>query len=60
MCLSIRDRTMVEQVLAQHILPLPPKGEDEAAWTEQLLDVMRYLDDRATVMLFNISGLKQV
>jgi len=60
MGLPILDRTMAEQVVMQHILPLPPKADDEAAWTEQLLNVMKYLDNRATVVLFNMSGLKQV
>lgn len=50
---------MAEQILAEYVLPLPPKGEDDAAWTEQLLTVMKYLDDRATIMLLGITGLKQ-
>jgi sister-chromatid-cohesion protein PDS5 len=50
---------MAESIISQYILPLPSKGEDEAAWTEQLLTVMGYLDDRAMAMLLTISGLKQ-
>lgn len=50
---------MAESVISQYVLPLPLKGEDEATWTEQLLIVMKYLDDRATLMLLNMSGLKQ-
>ena len=53
------NRAMAELIISQYILPLPSKGEDEVAWTEQFLMVMKYLDDRATIMLLNMSGLKQ-
>jgi sister-chromatid-cohesion protein PDS5 len=56
-------------VIADHILPLPSgssssstKGPeiDEAAWTDRLLCVMRYLSEKSIKALLALSGLKAV
>ncbi|KAG6833054.1 hypothetical protein H0H87_012065 [Tephrocybe sp. NHM501043] len=66
---SFEVRTAVEQVVMEHILPLPSAstsstskgGEvDEVAWTDRLLHTMKYLEDRATNALLLLLGLKQV
>ncbi|KAF8582552.1 ARM repeat-containing protein [Ramaria rubella] len=57
---NTENKMMAETILLQYILPLPPKGEDEAGWTEQCLTIMKHLDERAMNMLLSLSGLKQV
>jgi sister-chromatid-cohesion protein PDS5 len=49
---------LAEQVISEYILPLPNKGEDEAAWTDRLLTVMRFLDEKGVSTLISISGIK--
>jgi sister-chromatid-cohesion protein PDS5 len=58
---------LVEQVLAEHIIPLPSvvtssatkeKDVDDIAWTDRLLIVMRYLTEKSTQLLIGLSGLK--
>ncbi|KAJ4463966.1 armadillo-type protein [Lentinula edodes] len=61
-------RTVVEQVLSDYILPLPsftPSSlnsktaeVDETAWTDHLLNVMRYLTDQSITALVLLSNLK--
>ncbi|KAJ3999568.1 armadillo-type protein [Lentinula boryana] len=61
-------RTVVEQVLSEYILPLPPYTPnplndrvaevDETAWTDRLLNVMRYLTDQSITALIVLSNLK--
>lgn len=56
-------RSIAEQVLAEYVFPLQPlgsKGTDvnDAAWTERLLHTMKFLDEKATQHLINLSGLK--
>ena len=49
----------VETAMAETILPLPPKGEDEIAWTERLLLVMRGIEsDEAVRNLLALANLK--
>ncbi|KZV96910.1 ARM repeat-containing protein [Exidia glandulosa HHB12029] len=55
---SQETRLSAEHALAEYILPLPTKGEDEAAWTERLLLVMRFMDDDAATTLVAISNVK--
>ena len=56
-------RSIAEQVLADHVFPLQPSGSkatdvNEVAWTERLLHTMKFLDEKATQHLINLSGLK--
>jgi len=56
-------RSIAEQVLAEYVFPLQPSGSkatdvNEVAWTERLLHTMRFLDEKATQQLMNLSGLK--
>lgn len=56
-------RSIAEQVLADYVFPLQPLGSkaadaNEAAWTERLLHTMKFLDEKATQHLINLSGLK--
>lgn len=58
-----RCRYLAQKDFAEHILPLPPpssKGAepDEAAWTDRLLCVMRFLDVKAVNVLLNFSNIK--
>ena len=62
-------RTVIEQVLAEYIFPLPSsttpstsKGADvdEVAWTDRLLNTMKYLDEKAINALLGLTGLKSV
>ncbi|KAF9527490.1 cohesin-associated protein Pds5 [Crepidotus variabilis] len=64
---STEIRTLVEQFLADHVLPLPNTSTntatkereiDEVAWTDRLLSVMRFLSERSVQVLINLSGLK--
>ncbi|GJJ10554.1 hypothetical protein Clacol_004781 [Clathrus columnatus] len=56
---NTENMTLIEGIFWEYILPFPSKAEDEALWTDQLVTVMEYLDDRATNMLLNMSNLKQ-
>lgn len=51
-------RPIATKVVAEYVLPLPSKGDDVEAWTDQLLTTMNFLDEKATNALFGISGLK--
>ena len=56
-------RSIAEQVLAEYVFPLQPSGSkaadvNEVAWTERLLHTMKFLDEKATQHLINLSGLK--
>lgn len=62
-------RTLVEQVIAEYILPLPlppssstsKGGEiDEIAWTDRLLNTMKYLEERSINVLLTLTGLRQM
>ncbi|PCH44760.1 hypothetical protein WOLCODRAFT_78395 [Wolfiporia cocos MD-104 SS10] len=64
---TLEVKSVAEQVLCDYILPFPTppassssKGSDvdEAAWTDRLLSVMRYLDEPAVNTLLSLSGLK--
>ena len=46
------------QIIWECILPLPPKGDEETTWTDRLLTVMRFLDEKAVSTLLGISNLK--
>lgn len=47
-----------ESTLSQYILPLPPKGEDEGAWADQLLVIMRHLDHQGSQALLSLSSIQ--
>lgn len=59
---------MVEQALYAHILPLPTYSPNpangktaevhEVAWTDRLLNVVRYLSEKGVNALINLSNLK--
>jgi hypothetical protein len=58
-------RALAEQVVAEYILPLPSPGAsakgydiDESAWTDRLLNTMKFLDERAIKALLSLTGLK--
>ncbi|KAJ3762232.1 cohesin-associated protein Pds5 [Lentinula raphanica] len=63
-------RTVVEQAISEHILPLPqfvPNAEnskiaevDEKAWTDHLLNVMRYLTEPSVTALVVLSNIKPI
>jgi sister-chromatid-cohesion protein PDS5 len=66
---NIEIRTLVEQVLADYVIPLPSlttssatkeKEVDEVAWTDRLLNVMRYLSEKSVQLLIGLSGLKSL
>ncbi|KAH7098634.1 armadillo-type protein [Auriculariales sp. MPI-PUGE-AT-0066] len=60
MRLSADVKQDVETAMAEIILPLPPKGEDEVAWTERLLLVMHCFENEESVgLLLSLAGLKQ-
>ncbi|KAI0037137.1 cohesin-associated protein Pds5 [Vararia minispora EC-137] len=54
-------KAAAEPVVAQYILPLPsPSGTvDEEAWTDRLLTVMRYLEERSVSLLIGMTSIKQ-
>ncbi|TFK20656.1 cohesin-associated protein Pds5 [Coprinopsis marcescibilis] len=60
-------RSVVEQVLGDHILPLPSGSSstkatevDEVAWSDRLVGMMRYLSEKSINSLLGLSGLKAV
>ncbi|RXW15368.1 hypothetical protein EST38_g10488 [Candolleomyces aberdarensis] len=60
---SAEVRSVVEQVIADYILPLPSSGSkgpevDEVAWTDRLLSVMRLLTEKSIKALLGLSGIK--
>ncbi|KAF8999085.1 armadillo-type protein [Cyathus striatus] len=69
---SMEIRSVVEQVVADHIFPLPSPSAttsaatgkstasevDEVAWTERLLNTMRFLSDKSVNALLSLTGLK--
>ncbi|KLO11387.1 ARM repeat-containing protein [Schizopora paradoxa] len=55
---SLEVKPIATKVVAEYVLPLPSKGDDAEAWTDQLLTTMSFLDEKATNALFGISGLK--
>jgi sister-chromatid-cohesion protein PDS5 len=62
-------RPVIEEVLAEYILPLPSSSTpstskstevDEVAWTDRLLTVMAFLDDdQAVNTLLSMSGVQR-
>ena len=61
----IQHRAVVEQVVSDFILPLPfatSKGSevDETAWTDRLLNTMKYLTEKSLNALLGLSGLRNV
>ncbi|TFK41636.1 armadillo-type protein [Crucibulum laeve] len=61
-------RSVVEQVVANHILPLPTASTslnktsevDEVAWTDRLLITMGRLSEKSINALLGLSGLKAI
>lgn len=63
-------RIVVEQVIADYVFPLPSllnaasastsknAEVDDVAWTERLLNTLRYLDDTAIIAVLSMSGIK--
>lgn len=52
-----QNRHTAEQYLSQYILPLPSKGDDEVAWTEQLLVTIRHLEPSKIAALTALSAI---
>ena len=53
-------RATVLQVIAESILPVPSKKGDEAQWTDRLLTVISYLDEKHVNVLIMLSNLKLI
>lgn len=53
-----QSRDIAEQVIADYILPLPGKNDDDIIWVDRLLTTMNHLDDKALNVLMSISGIK--
>ncbi|KAF9068921.1 armadillo-type protein [Rhodocollybia butyracea] len=63
-------RAVIEQVVSDHILPLPvysPNPQngkavevDELAWTDRLISVMRFLSEKGVNALITLSNLKPI
>ena len=53
-------RATVLQVIAEFILPVPSKGDDEVQWTDRLLTVISYLDEKHVNVLIMLSNLKLI
>ncbi|KAG5654557.1 hypothetical protein H0H81_000082 [Sphagnurus paluster] len=62
-------RMIVEQVVAEYILPLPSSSTsntskggdvDEVAWTDRLLQTMKYLGEKSTNAMLLLTGLKHI
>lgn len=47
---------MIEQTLLKWVLPLPVKGDEEVAWVDKVLLVMRGLDEKSKAGLLVIAG----
>ncbi|KAF8634850.1 hypothetical protein AX17_004098 [Amanita inopinata Kibby_2008] len=69
MTISQDVRAVIEQVVADFILPLPTpspnagsKGSDldEVAWTDRLLNTIKYLSEKSINALLGLSGLKNL
>ena len=58
MVAEVFSRAVAQEIIARYILPLPPRGDDEVAWTERLLKLLSRVDDKALDILFNLMGLK--
>ena len=58
MAAEVFSRAVAQEIIARYILPLPPRGDDEVAWTERLLKLLSRVDDKALDILFNLMGLK--
>jgi hypothetical protein len=50
---------IIEHALYEHILPLPPKGDDATLWTDKLLLVLRSLAEPQKRSLLALAGLSQ-
>jgi hypothetical protein len=53
----VKPSSTAEQTLSKYILPLPAKGDDEVAWTEQLLVTIRHLDYSGLAALIVLSNI---
>ena len=60
-------RAATEQTFSEYILPLPSASSpstsknvevDEVAWTDRLLNIMQYLDEKAVKALLAMTGIK--
>jgi sister-chromatid-cohesion protein PDS5 len=60
-------RAVAEQVFSDYILPLPSSSApstsknvdvDDAAWTDRLLNTMKFLDDKGIKSLLGMAGIK--
>ena len=60
----ISSRAAIEQIFAEYILPFPSvSGQrnvevDEAAWTDRVLTIMKFMDEKATSTLLGLTGIK--
>ena len=66
---NLEIRSLVEQVLAEFVIPLPflstasatrEKDVDEVAWADRILLVTRYLSEKSIQLLIGLSGLKSL
>jgi sister-chromatid-cohesion protein PDS5 len=64
---NLEIRPLIEQVLAEYVIPLPSittssatkeKDVDEVAWADRILIVMRNLSETSKQLLIGLSGLK--
>ena len=64
---SVFARAATEQTFSEYILPLPSASSpstsknvdaDEVAWTDRLLNIMQYLDEKAVKALLAMTGIK--
>lgn len=54
-----RRSEIIEHALYEHILPLPPKGDDAILWTDKLLLVLRSLAEPQKRSLLALAGFSQ-
>lgn len=54
--IHVKSSSTAEQTLSKYILPLP-KGDDEVAWTEQLVVTARHLDHSKLAALIVLSNI---
>ncbi|KAL5521605.1 PDS5 [Sanghuangporus sanghuang] len=55
---NLEVKQVAVQVVAQYILPFPAKADEEVAWTDRLLVVLRYLEKSTLKTALSISNIK--
>ncbi|EJT99367.1 hypothetical protein DACRYDRAFT_96151 [Dacryopinax primogenitus] len=51
-------RSLIENVFLNYILPLPSDKDDETAWTQHLIVLLRCIDEKGLAGLFTMAGLQ--